>query len=525
MESIARRVSRFRRDGWVDIGSRLLWYMWQRDVVYDQANMITRACTPPLITLGCIYGGPPNLPRPSELEFRLLCWELHNSPEPPNLGSAEARAAIVLLLDKQLELGDRHPMRSISEQELGHVWLEYQIGLIGQAQIRPFAYDPTDLVRPLLVYEKFRNSLQGEGRAALQRLERTFFGLDWAAFLRCFMVAVAVGNADALADIGPGRIDIDDVGAAENPPLGVTPSDLKVFMARLGTQVTSFAAERSALDGLPSHAQKYHPIVRRLDTRPVVLLDDYSNTFAVSIPSPWHLRGAIESYLIDEFIGFAKAHDESHPLGANAWSARGRAFHEYLAETLRDTDVLNLDDASQRGQGKKPDFIWIGRAYGIVIEAKVRLGPNCDPWGHDPLSIWESWRRGVEAVEQASAFVQRDCDRIVNALPERWVLVIVTLQPMGGEATSFRTAAKRFRFLADTGLDALAVVSPAEIEHFTLEGDADGYAARVHRQWEDLDPYSLLRPNEGVGTDHRKVPRPLTEAWERFLPQLRVPWA
>lgn len=524
--SVCRRLALFKRDGIIDIGSRLLWHMWGvDDVPEDVGNVITRAYAPSLISLGCMCGGDPSLPRPTELEFRLLCWELHLCEEPPTLDSDEARAVVAAVRDRWKDLPTAHLLRRAPAEDLGRVWAEHVIGLVAQAQGRPFTFWPSDLVRPLLVYEQFRDSRRGEAVSALRRLERAFFGVEWETFLRAFLFVIGIGDSDPLGPICPGRIDIVDDGVAPDAPFGVQPADLQVALSRLGTKVTEVAGRHEEVVALPTTQQKYHPLVRQLDTRPVILLDDYDEEFAVAIPSPRHFRMATETLVLDEFFAFARAHEQDYRLGEDAYSARGGAFHSYLSETLCRNGIVDVDRHAEV-TGSKPDFLWVGERYGVIIEAKIRLGPNSDPWGRSAMSMWESWQTGARALGQAASFLGRRCDGLVDVdIDDReWLLLIVTMQPLAAEATSFRTVAKHWGLLRDTGFRALAVVSPGEVEHHVLISAPDDYAAMLCRAWDEVDPHSPSRPAEGFLPPMPAVPPLVKEGWARLFPGIPSPW-
>lgn len=416
-------------------------------------------------------------------------------------------------------------LRLIPEKGLDHVWSEHVIGQAAQAQMRPFALTDVSLVRPFLVYEILRDALAGQELHALRRLEDAFFGVPWEALPRAFAVGAAIGNSPALGDIVPGRIDVADE-AAPGAFLGIEPRDLRVVFRKLSSPVTAFARARGELERARDDGLKYHPAVRRLDVRPVIEMDDYEGSdFSAAVPSPWHLRLGIESLVLDEFIRFADDNADSHSLGRDVYSARGDAFHRYLSRTLTETgNVVDLDKQLTPKAGQKiPDFLWLGQRFGIVIEAKVRMGPNSDLWGHDPMAIWESWMTGARALEQAASFLARDCDGLASTRARTWVAVIVTLQPLAAEASSFRVAAKAWRLLDNTGFSALAVVAPAELEAHSLSRSADDFAHGVLRSWDALDPWSPSRSSESVPFDRGLIPTYVREGWARLFPGLAGP--
>ncbi|WNG46965.1 hypothetical protein F0U60_24660 [Archangium minus] len=81
-EDIVKRVRRFRSDSVVLMGSRLLWHFWNNPSLVNpnapggMGNRITQTYAERIISLACAYGSAYNRPAVSEVEFRLLCWEL-----------------------------------------------------------------------------------------------------------------------------------------------------------------------------------------------------------------------------------------------------------------------------------------------------------------------------------------------------------------------------------------------------------------------------------------------------------------
>lgn len=507
-----------------------MWQFWRQPPQDDIGHHITRLYAPSLVALGCAHGGPPQTSTPSELDFRLLCWELHECEEPSNHELPEARDAASVLQSRHDGLAAEHPMRRVPRQALEHVWTEYVIGLVAQAQFRPFAYMPSDVVRPFAIYERFRDLVPSAGRAALVALERRFFGIPWELALRACLATLALADCDPRGLALPGCVGMAQARVRlSSEPLGVTADDLGVFLSRLSTKVSSFPRLAMDIGAVPEHARKHHPAVRRLDTHPVLEIDDVDDgdvTFVV--PSPWHLRAA-SAALVDEFVAFAVEHAQTHPLGRDPWSLRGESFHRHLDAALTErAGVVSIDKlyATRASQASHPDFLWAGDRYGILIEAKIRLSPNTDSWGRDPTSLFETWRRGIEALEQCSSYLQRGTDgHAPDPASREWVAVVVTVQPVAAEATCLRTLVKRWGLLENTGLRAFAVVSAAELEHYALGHTADGYANQLITLWDAVDPYSLERVPEGALIDNEATSRTIVDSWKRLLPGLAPPRA
>lgn len=528
---LARRLARFDRDGLIQMGTRVLWFMWQHDVPMDRGNVVTRFATPWLIALSCVYGGRADRPRPSEQEFRLLCWELHGCAEPSSRDLPEASVARLMFKQRYDALPADHPLRRMPRGALDHIWADYMIGLAVQSQARPFAYMPSDLVRPFVVYERMREKVTGEGRDALRALEQTFFGVPWEHFLRGYLVTMALTDRDARGAVCPGVLAVEPEAPPLGASLGVQPADLQLVLERLSTRLSVFRDARAELEALPEHARKHSATVRRLDTRPTIVLDDdgQGGVFRAVIPSPWHARSAVADFVLDEFVAFAASHASTRNIGGDPWSLRGEAFHAHLDAALAGrSGVISIDRfyEGKTNPPSHPDLLWLGERFGILIEAKIRLTPNSDSWAKEPTSLFDAWRRGAEALDQCVSYLQRGADGHAGDVHQRqWLAVIVTLQTAAAETTSFRSLVKRWNLLAASGLSGFAVVSAAELEHFVLEGDADRYAESLLELWDALEPDSLVRADEGVRFVESRVSAPIAASWERLLPGLRPMWA
>jgi hypothetical protein len=72
---LASRVALFGRDGVVDVGSRMLWHIWDHSEELDPNELgtaIVRAGALPIIALGLMFGSAGTRPYPTDVEFRLL---------------------------------------------------------------------------------------------------------------------------------------------------------------------------------------------------------------------------------------------------------------------------------------------------------------------------------------------------------------------------------------------------------------------------------------------------------------------
>src|ERR1043165_2107731 len=88
------------------MGSRILWHIWEHDETTRRGhvgwvgNVVTLANAERLIGFAGLFCAAHGRPPPSEVEFRLLCWELHScaddyTSDPAVLRVFEERLKIV----------------------------------------------------------------------------------------------------------------------------------------------------------------------------------------------------------------------------------------------------------------------------------------------------------------------------------------------------------------------------------------------------------------------------------------------
>ena len=506
-----------------------MWYMWQRDdVVWDEGNILTRAYAPAIMVMAAMFSGSDSLPAPTEQEFRLLCWEFHNLSTYAPLDSIEARTAISVMRARLGSRGESERIRNIPEDEFRYVWLDLGCSSILDHQGRAFAYRMSDSVRAFLIYKRMAQIAEDAGLGnRFRAVERSFLRTEWRTFLRASIALIGMTGQDACGPLTPGRIDLGRPSGPDTPQNGVAVGDLMVVADGLAADLSCFPQLANDLKGLADHACKHHEHLLTLISKPVMRLDAGSTASnqVLLIPSPWHFCAATATLLLDDFAAALQADDE---YSRNAWSDLGTAFHGHLTDVLTaNPAVRSVDKLTSSPQGPIPDFVWVGDDYGLLIEAKVNLTPRSDPFRRDPMTLVEGWRRAGEAIDQAAHYLARDLDGVLanKRRPTRWVLLIVTHQPLGADVTVFRTAAKRWGWLSGTGLDALAIVSPAEIEHFGLFGDPDHYGAQILAAWCATDPRSLQQPREGVPFDERRVGEHVHAGWRELLPEVACPWS
>ena len=82
-----QRVRRFSRIGILTLGTRFLWHTWNHDETLKPdtpeaiGHRLTMTYAERVMALAAIYSNDHQRPDPTEVDFRLLCWELHNGSD------------------------------------------------------------------------------------------------------------------------------------------------------------------------------------------------------------------------------------------------------------------------------------------------------------------------------------------------------------------------------------------------------------------------------------------------------------
>ena len=140
--ALASRVALFGRDGVVDIGSRMLWHIWDHSEELDHnefGTALVRGGALPLIALGLMFGATGTRPCPTEVEFRLLCWEFHNLPEFSGQDTAAARQERDEAKAKLRELPSASRLSGLPQQapaEIRGLWVRGKQGCGAAVAVR-----------------------------------------------------------------------------------------------------------------------------------------------------------------------------------------------------------------------------------------------------------------------------------------------------------------------------------------------------------------------------------------------------
>ncbi len=423
----------------------------------------------------------------TELDFRLLCWELYSLSSFSRPDSADADAERKRITDRWGELLGETPFGRLTAEHVAHevrgIWLNgrlrantHQLGVSA----------PADLQRIALLHEAMADLAPDPHR--FRRLREIYFCNDVFRLLHKGASVISLG-ARAPASVCPGRFDVIAEDTQDDEVIEF------VHFGRLAcTPSSEFASMGARLRALPEHERKLHPTSDPLSLRPGMLLDESAKSLAYLYASPRRLLRSFRRIFLDEFVEFLPREGALEPP-----SLFGGALHQHLAEALGGRALVVDDDCPVRG--KKPDALWCGDQFGIVVEAKARLTPRSDPNCLAPDSLLRAWRLAFEAVDQAGAFLRdaaarRWVEKRVGHLPSRWVLAILVDERGVAERTQFRHATARWKLLAGTGLEGLALLTMECVEAAVRTRTADTFGGEIERAWNQSGADALRQPPE-----------------------------
>lgn len=511
---LTHRVAAFSRDGMLGMGSRMLWYVWQHDEVASdgsQATMVTRASAPQVTALGLIYGSTgPGAAQPTELDFRLLCWEFHNLPKEFGLDAPESIAEVGKVQSALASVSPESRLAVIGAGRATEVRGLFRLGRSLAAYLDRIRVRITDLARVAAVLREMESLVSPD---AFRRGERAFLRTSTRLFVRATGALLGMASSDALGEIVPGRVDFAEGEKRPELPPDVGVDDFLILSNALGTAASEYRNWGDELRAMPSQRAASHPRLDNFRHRPIVLMDHYrGDDFAVAIPSPWNLVSAAMRLLSQEFVESLAENGIELGITCDVPGAFGTAFEKYLEQSLAcRPDVKRIPASTTR----TPDFIWPGETYGVLIEAKVRVTPASDPHRDSATSILVTWQRLCAAMEQAQG--------LVDATPkaercERYVLVVVVNEPDAAGFSGFRHAAGRFGLLTGTDLVGVAVWSPAELEEVVLTRTPDEAGKEIERRFLESSIDALAQPSEAPDGEGAITPL-VASAWCELFPE------
>ncbi|WP_148273329.1 hypothetical protein [Stigmatella aurantiaca] len=537
-DDVIKRLRRFSRNGLLKMGAEILWYAWNHSDVLENGapgsigNFITRTYSERLITLAGAFASSHNRAEPAEVDFRLLCWELHQCSDGPVLGPDVLQE----VSSRLVQLPKDSPLRKLDTAFTHRLMIEAFKARIVAAQFEGRIWDKASLIRPLLIARELASLGRKAGGDAYDRAERQFFLTSLEGFFRAaWAIYTKASDGVRIEAASPrGPVIVHDHGrfrgdswqfdSESQEHVGLTEDDVRAVTSRLSMPLSKYAERRAALRQMDPAVRKYDGLADVLVTRPLVDLELERLGEDFLLPSPWRFISGMGTFVLHEFVSFLQAHRATALGGQDAYALRGEAFGNYLRDLLRARPGVHDCDAPEMGglTSRKPDFLWVGEEYGVMVEAKVFLRPNEDRLLVDATSAVETWRRAAETISQAVGLLRNSravLERHIR-LPEKWVLIVVSNEDLIESTTGFKGVARAGNLLDGTGLDALALLSSSEFEDWVVHGSPDELARQAVQAWSNLKPGDLgydSRVSRQSSQRESELPH-IAEAWSSLIP-------
>jgi hypothetical protein len=528
-DHLVRNVQRFNRDSLLVMGTRFNWLVYLTPGVFDESttgsqdNFLVHARCDALLALACMFCRRLGRATVTEIEFRLLCWELHNCEDYAIAQSTAGREEIERSIPKYEELLQTiradSPLRRVPAHGLAYAHLAAAVGRMASDQWHTYTRSRSYWVRACLIYEEFLKV--APSLSTLREHEHRYFRTTYDRFLWAALGLVAITNHDPRGLPCPGILHMTyagDPGPIDSEHISF--GDMAVVASVLAADFSHYRQRAAALNALPEWQRPHSIELRALTAWPLIREDAPQGELRLFLPSPYKMLAAAPDRLLFGFIDFL----EDNALVEDAYGLRGQAFAQYLRSVAMNVPGVIDVDAVAGVTGRRPDFVWLGTEFGIVIEIKFGLSPNTERYQLSPRGLLEAWSRACGALEQANDFLRSHRSRLPNteALPSRWLALVVTYEELPRETTWFHLAAKRWSLLEQTGVEALHLAGIQEFEQALVNGTADEYGRAIAEHWAALNPDTLSQPT--MRTPSGPPPAVIRGAWDRLLPDVPTTW-
>lgn len=521
---VVRNVQRFNRESMLVMGSGLSWLTFRTPALlqahapgYRDHQLLMAYCDA-MMVLACMHCRTKGRATVTELEYRLLCWELHLCEDYALARSTGGQAQIAATIPKYEEIlttvPSDSPLRNVPPHGLAYAHMASVLGTMVGQQWYTYSRGPTDRIRACLLYEGMIEL--SSDAAALRVRERAYFRTTYDRFLLCVQALIDLTNRDPKAGAYPGFLRFDYHAEASDADViaSVSFGDLSVVAEVLAADIDLFRTAARDLDARPQWQRSHAPELRALTRWPILREKAPEGERRLVVLSPQTLFTAAADRISFGFPEFL----QSNSFAEDPYGLRGRAFEQYIRKAIQPAHAFIDVDEIPKLTGRKPDLVWLGKDFGIVIEIKFGLSPNTERYHLSSRALLESWVRAAGAVEQAEEFLRAHIARIVtpDQCPTRWIVLIVTYENLVRETTWFHLAAKRWRFLAQTRFESVHMLSSEEFEQFAIHASADECGRVLANYWEAIDPDSLSQPT--LESPQGPPPLLIQEAWDRLLP-------
>jgi hypothetical protein len=108
----------------------------------------------------------------------------------------------------------------------------------------------------------------------------------------------------------------------------------------------------------------------------------------------------------------------------------------------------------------------------------------------------------------------------------KWVLLTVTGDSLGEELLSVLVGAKRWNFLDKKEIEAIGLVSAAQLEFFVQNKTPDELGKLIDSIWAGIDPFGMEHEVRAYWVDqeirNKPIPDHLKEFSKRLLPGMNI---
>jgi hypothetical protein len=275
------RVRRFSRIGLLTLGTRFLWHTWNHDETIKASTLdaighrITMAYAERVMMLAATFGNDHNRPGPSEVEFRLLCWELHNASD----GGIVDLLSADELVSRLTAIDSDSPLRRVTREHARTLLVEAFKARIAALQHVGRYFDRSHFARGYLIAQALAARASALGGAEYVRAERQYllssvegyFRAAWALFCKAW-----TGLTIAAGDGQPPITEYGHVYAKDWPEdpnlekVDLTADRMRAVANVLSEPLSSFANYRATYQDADATTLKYDAAFDRLLIRPMI---------------------------------------------------------------------------------------------------------------------------------------------------------------------------------------------------------------------------------------------------------------
>jgi len=527
-----QRVRRFSRLGILTIGTRFLWHTWNHDETITSdtpeaiGHRVTMAYAERVMMLAAIYATDHQRAEPNEVDFRLLCWELHNSYD----GNLFDEAAAAELAQRLTKTDTDSPLRKLTTEHARVLLAEAFKARIAALQHIGRYFDRGDFARGYLIVRCLSARALTLGGAEYVRAEKQFllssvegfFRASWALFTKAQLGLEIRDEHGQPVMTDYGHVYSRDWPSDPNlDALQISVDDLRAVASVLSEPLSSFPALRPNFKNASGATLKYDSALDRLSLRPMIEIEGKERCEHVAIPSPWRYVHAVPEVVLYDFVRQLQDRRTVLLAGKDAYSLRGEAFADYVKSVTKELPRLfDLDAGTELAGQERPDLVWVGTAHTVLVELKFSVKPNDDRILKDTSAAVVAWQRSAEAIQQGAGFVRRHGSYLRDHLAAQGpvILVLVSTDKVIDESIGFRAVAKAGRLLEGTELQAIATLTISEFERWVLLSDADALARETLTAWARLDPFAVSQDSGIVAPKAQRDLPHIEAAWKELFP-------